>query len=291
MDDKSDFELPPYENNEVEKNSTNNNDKNSNNEKFTIYLPPKVDDTFQKTSNNVFFPPNLVDILSQPTLLIERQVQIYKVTLGIQQANKYHIMNPQGHVIGFMYETTSFGKALSRQALGTTRPFKFMITNLNGELLLEVKRSFTILISTINVRLPYRNHQNQLIHQEIGKSEQIFHPIKRKYRLSIKNQTQNQFDEFGHINARILAVTFPIKNKQELVIGGVDRSWTGIMREFVANSPVYVVRFDVNAPQNNIEKYYTPRGPPLDLNQRAVLLGCAISIDFDYFDSRRRRNN
>lgn len=238
--------------------------------------PPPIN-SFVKSSNDVLFPPNLVEMLSEPTLILEREMELLELTLGFDQANKYKIFNSQGRLLGHMYEKSSLGQDLTRQCLGNNRPFKVMITNLQGELLLEIKRSFTVINSTCIIRMPYRNRDNQLVTQEIGRSEQIFNPFKRKYKLSTINQTNSQLIQFGNINTRILGRNFPVQNDHGLVIGGIDKSWTGIMRELFTESPMFVVRF-----QNCVEKHYT--GPALDLNQRAVLLACAISIDIDYFN-------
>jgi hypothetical protein len=239
-------------------------------------------DEKQKTSqDDILFPPSLVAILSEPTLVIERQLQVFQVVFGVEQAKKFKIMNSHGQQLGWMIEKTSFSKTVVRHFTGTNRPFEIQILNMDNEVLLDVKRAYVLVNSHIIVRFPRRDASGNVFYDEVGRSDQVFNVLKRKYNLSVKHN--GQFQEFGRINARTLGVTFPVVNSENKVIAGVDRSWVGLYREIFAQTPIYVVRFDIGQFGDQIAELYHPPGPPLNLAQRSVMLGCAVSIDLDYF--------
>lgn len=240
-----------------------------------------VDEKQQAPGDDILFPPSLVAILSEPTLVIERQLQVFQAVFGVEQAKKFKIMNSHGQQLGWMVEKTSFGKTVVRQLTGTNRPFEIQILNMDNEVLLDVKRAYVLVNSHIIVRMPRRDAHGNISYDEVGRSDQVFNVLKRKYNLSVKHG--GQFQEFGRIKARTLGVTFPVVNSNSQVIAGVDRSWVGLYREVFAQTPVYVVRFDIGLFGDEIAKLYHPPGPPLNLAQRAVMLGCAVSIDLDYF--------
>ena len=43
-------------------------------------------------------------ILAKPSIIIQRQLEMINVLLGFEQANKYIIMDPQGHHVGYLAE-------------------------------------------------------------------------------------------------------------------------------------------------------------------------------------------
>jgi hypothetical protein len=65
----------------------------------------------------------------------------------------------------------------------------------------------------------------------------------------------------------------------------VDRQWVGLGREFFTDTGIYMLRMD----PSTIEHAYPNCSGPLTLDQRAVMLGTAISIDFDYFSRHSNR--
>jgi hypothetical protein len=103
--------------------------------------PPSVSNVLANTedaANNLLAPVHIpedanaiiksshpaTNILAQSGLVVQRQIEMMNIFLGFEQANRYIIMDPHGNHVGYMAEHDGgFGKALSRQAFRTHRPF------------------------------------------------------------------------------------------------------------------------------------------------------------------------
>lgn len=85
------------------------------------------------------------------------------------------------------------------------------------------------------------------------------------------------------MDAPFLAFTFNIRDEQSKLIGSVDRNWVGLGRELFTDTGVYLLRMDSSTfdLDPNSQDAVSPHS--LTLDQRAVVLGTAVSIDFDYF--------
>lgn len=96
----------------------------------------------------------------------------------------------------------------------------------------------------------------------------------------------DSYDQFGAIDAPFLAFDFRIRDEQSHVIGSVERNWVGLGRELFTDSGVYLLRLDgsaFTADPNTPESYNDVSQDSMSLDQRAIVLGTAVSIDFDYF--------
>lgn len=250
--------------------------------------------------NTVFeVPPNknglitpedgIYDILREPTLVIERQMEFMNVILGFEQANRYKIMNSRGDQIGFMEEKDmGLLKVLGRQFFRLHRPFDIDVFNNYGDLLLTIKRPFSFINSHIKCYLPGYDRDGQLMHEIIGESIQSWHLWRRKYNLfKLEDDETDEYEQFGAIDAPFLSFDFPVTNENGDVIASVDRNWVGLGRELFTDTGVYIIRMDPASFEGLGDMYPSVAGP-LTLDQRAVLLGNAVSIDFDYFSRHSR---
>lgn len=91
------------------------------------------------------------------------------------------------------------------------------------------------------------------------------------------------FDQFGVVDAPFLAFSFNVRNEQSQLIGSVDRNWVGLGRELFTDTGVYLLKMDGSAFAQDPNLQDSVSDVPLTMDQRAVLLGTAVSIDFDYF--------
>jgi uncharacterized protein YxjI len=213
-------------------------------------------------------------ILNEPTLVIERQIEMMNVFLGFEQANRYAIMDALGNRLGFMEERDlGFVKVMMRQVYRLHRPFLVDVFDNEGNQLLTIKRPFSFINSHIEVLKP----EGDLI----GESVQSWHLWRRRYNL-FKAESEQEFDQFGAIDAPFLSFDFPVRDENGVVIASVDRNWVGLGRELFTDTGVYIIRMDP-ASFGGMQDYYPEIGGPLTLDQRAVLLANAVSIDFDYF--------
>ena len=226
----------------------------------------------------------IYDILKEPTIVIERQIEMMNVFMGFEQANRYKIMNANGDQIGYMEEKDiGFLKMLGRQFFRLHRPFDIDVFNNYGELLLTIKRPFSFINSHIKALLPGYDSYGNLMFETIGESRQSWHLWRRRYNLfKLEDEVADEYEQYGAIDAPFLSFEFLVRNREGDTIGAVDRNWVGLGREFFTDSGVYIIRMDPSSFEG-MGDYYRSISGPLTLDQRAVLLGNAVSIDFDYF--------
>ncbi|CAO3590866.1 unnamed protein product [Absidia cylindrospora] len=196
--------------------------------------------------------------LSQPALVVGRELEMMNVFLGYEQANKYKIMDPSGNHIGYIAEEEGFAKSLSRQFLRTHRRLNATVMDAQGNVIFKIQRPF----SWINSRIFISTWDDQVI----GEVQQRWHLIRRKYDLFVGTS------QFATIDTPFLSWDFDLRDEQGTAIGNVSRNFVGFAREIFTDSGQYVLRMD--AMEGN---------QGLTLDQRSVMLACAISIDFDFF--------
>lgn len=231
----------------------------------------------------------IYDILKEPTLVIERQVELMNVVIGFEQANRYRIMNSNGEQIAYM-EEKDFGimKALGRQFFRLHRPFELEVFNNYGDLILTIKRPFSFINSHIKALLPGYDERGNLMHEVVGESVQKWHLWRRRYDLfKLDDEVTDEYAQYGAIDSGFLAFDFPVYNDNGDVIASVDRNWVGLGRELFTDTGVYIVRMDPAA-FAGMGLIYPSVAGQLTLDQRAILLGNAVSIDFDYFSRHSR---
>lgn len=234
-------------------------------------------------------------ILSQPTLIIERRIEYMNLFLGFEQANKYALYDAMGNQIGWLIERDfGIGKAIMRQIYRLHRPFIVDVLDIDGNLLLTIKRPFSFINSHIKAILPMRIDTNDPILERaadidddgiiVGESVQSWHLWRRRYNLfeSI-NDGSGAFRQFGKIDSGFLRWEFPVFNKEGLVHGSVSRNFNGLFREAFTDTGVYVLRMDPTSFESKETEFGEVDPTPLTLDQKAVMLGNAVSIDFDYF--------
>lgn len=265
--------------------------------------------------------PVATTLLNEPTIVIERQIEMMNVFLGFEQANKYAILDVMGNRIGYMQERDfSIGKAILRQVYKLHRPFTVDVFDNWGNVILTIRRPFSWINSHIKAFLPplttveheYARESNtvehplhtstfgnvpkpQFISQPheggilVGESIQNWHLWRRRYELFQRDvESESSFSEYGQIDAPFLSFEFPVMDHEGKIIAGVDRNWVGLGRELFTDTGVYVVRFDS---RQSFENVYPPEmvsDSVLNLDQRAVLLANAVSIDYDYFSRHSR---
>jgi len=103
---------------------------------------------------------------------------------------------------------------------------------------------------------------------------------------AISNDTNTPIEsamvQFASISAPFLSWDFTLRNQDENIIGSVNRSFGGFAREIFTDTGAYALRMDSAALMEGATEQ--PGGESaLTLDQRAVMLATAVSIDFDYF--------
>ncbi|CAG8498965.1 6170_t:CDS:2 [Funneliformis caledonium] len=201
---------------------------------------------------NRYYPA--AQILQNPTLVVARQLEMLNIFLGFEQANKYALLDPNGNCVGYVAEEESFASTILRQLFRTHRKFNAMIIDLEGQLILKIRRPF----AWINSRIFISTSEEHLI----GEVHQQWHLWRRRYNLFINRK------QFARIDTGFLSWDFNIEDELGSILGSVNRNFSGIARELFTDTGKYVIRMDSRE---------------LTFDQRAVILAAAISIDFDYF--------
>ncbi|KAK3813631.1 MAG: Scramblase-domain-containing protein [Linnemannia gamsii] len=251
---------------------------------------------------------NAAKLLAQPALIMTRQIEMMNVLVGFEQANKYAIVDPSGSPIGYIAEEdTTMVKAMSRQLLRTHRPFKASVLDLEGNEVLKIQRPFAFINSRIMILTP----DDRLI----GEVQQVWHLVRRKYNLftieqpdpstiqkdesttaiskerAIDGQGLNRV-QFAHIDGGFLALDFDMQDEHGRPMASVNRNFVGFAREIFTDSGQYALRFDaanlqeakeIQAAKDESALAQLESRGGLTLDQRAIMLACAVSIDFDYF--------
>lgn len=134
--------------------------------------------------------------------------------------------------------------------------------------------------------------------QEIG-TENIPDDLSGKQQNQVKSQ--DHFAQFAYIDEPFLSWDFSLRGADNKLIGSVNRNWGGLGREFFTDTGTYVLRMDaVGLDQESQQKHIISQSHQderayaetlggndgkygMTLDQRAVMLATAVTVDFDYF--------
>ena len=108
---------------------------------------------------------------------------------------------------------------------------------------------------------------------------------------------EGRFDQFAYVNEPFLSWDFSLLSNDNSLIGSVNRNFAGFGREIFTDTGVYALRMDsvglAQEPTHLISQtgqqsvgYQNPNDPGMTLDQRAVMLATAVSVDFDYFSRK-----
>ncbi|KAJ8115456.1 hypothetical protein OPT61_g2907 [Boeremia exigua] len=153
----------------------------------------------------------------------------------------------------------------------------------------------------------------------IGATEQEWAPLRRKYNMFLarnltdaasgttqiapgtlplsdsKAMTVAEGDnrevgmlQFARVDERFLSWDFSLLSEDNRLLGSVNRNFGGFAREIFTDTGVYALRMDAAALAQEPSHLVSQTGqgdvgPGMTLDQRAVMLATAVSIDFDYF--------
>lgn len=223
---------------------------------------PVNDIEYESRQPVVDISSRLYNILSQDILVICRQYEMLNIFFGYEQYNRYVIHDRNGHPTGYIVEESGgITKWLMRQFLRTHRPLKAWILDLSGEPLLAFHRPWRLINSRLSVMHP-SNEQPSVI----GEVHQEWHLFRRRYDLFMNRK------QFARIDEPFLSWDFNLLDENDKQLCIITRNFTHFVREMFTDTGQYVISFG---------RSYEPEH--LLLYKRAIILGCAVSIDIDYF--------
>ncbi|EAU31180.1 conserved hypothetical protein [Aspergillus terreus NIH2624] len=153
----------------------------------------------------------------------------------------------------------------------------------------------------------------------IGEAQQQWAPLRRKYNLFTYHHSPNaatdmgaqklplaqsglssaqqmqltqaqgsgqgvgEYNQFAYVDEPFLSWDFSLRSADSQLIGSVNRNFAGFAREFFTDTGVYALRMDSAALSPDQAPTQTSTVTGMTLDQRAVMLATAVSIDFDYF--------
>lgn len=104
----------------------------------------------------------------------------------------------------------------------------------------------------------------------------------------------SQFSQFAYIDERFLSWDFSLLSQDGRLLGSVNRNFAGFGREIFTDTGVYALRMDsaalaqepdhiISQTARKAEVLGAANEGGMTLDQRAVMLATAVTVDFDYF--------
>ncbi|KAH0565876.1 hypothetical protein GP486_000733 [Trichoglossum hirsutum] len=105
---------------------------------------------------------------------------------------------------------------------------------------------------------------------------------------------RGEFTQFAYVDEPFLSWDFSLLTADSKLMGSVNRNFSGFAREIFTDTGIYALRMDAaglaDEPKHLISKTgmtypiaHDKSNPGMTLDQRAVMLATAVSVDFDYF--------
>jgi hypothetical protein len=259
-------------------------------------------------------------LLSQSALVVQRQIEMLNIFLGFEQANRYVILNPNGEHVGYLAETEGgIASGMKRQLLRTHRPFTAHVFDKHSREVLRFDRPLSVIKSIIRVYDPWdpaassgtqtatsltetktdplpQQYTSMIPLQDmpvIGETHSKWNAVRRKYDLFLSHnpstriggpKSATEFTQFAGIDEPLLSWAFALRDEQRNMTATVNREFRGFGREIFTDTGSYVLSMD--SAKNNVEEdsvRSASQSHGMTLDQRAVMLATAVTIDFDYF--------
>ncbi|KAE8351753.1 Scramblase-domain-containing protein [Aspergillus coremiiformis] len=96
-------------------------------------------------------------------------------------------------------------------------------------------------------------------------------------------QAMDKFSQFAYVDEPFLSWDFSLRSANNQLIGSVNRNFAGFGRELFTDTGVYALRLDSAALNSEQAPVQSDAVSGMTLDQRAVMLATAVSVDFDYF--------
>ncbi|KAA6413206.1 MAG: hypothetical protein FRX48_02950 [Lasallia pustulata] len=258
------------------------------------------------------------NILVNSAIVVQRQLELMNVMLGFEQANKYVIMDPQGKHIGYMAERElGMGNMMARQWFRTHRSFTTHVFDKQEKEVLRFHRPFSWISSSIRVYDPLEisptSHSPSTALQSpttnslstslsnptpqppahIRLPPTLHHPRSATRLPHLPHTPPSAFHQFAYVSEPFLSWDFSLLSSSSSLLGSVNRNFAGLGRELFTDTGVYALRMDAAGlaaeprhliSQSGDKNLAEPAGMTLD--QRAVMLATAVSVDFDYFSRK-----
>ncbi|KAG0044383.1 hypothetical protein BGZ83_010401 [Gryganskiella cystojenkinii] len=152
-------------------------------------------------------------VLSQPALIMTRQIEMMNVLVGFEQANKYAIVGPSGNPIGYIAEEdTTMMKTMSHELIG------------------EVQQEWHLIPRRYNLFTIEQPDPSEY------KADNNTSAISTDRNSEGKGLNRVQFAD---IDGGFLALDFDMQDEQGQKMASVNRNFVGFARELFTDSGQY----------------------------------------------------
>ena len=249
-------------------------------------------------------PPTLAtlpqEVLQHPTLTLARRIEWGSVLMGFEQRNAYGVLDEHGQVRAMLVEEGhAFTNTIKRQILAGKRGFSAVLLGRDGTVLLRYRRAFRPLAPTLVVE---RGDGTVL-----GEIQTRWHWWRRKYDVYLGTQQVGVVDE-APLGWRppFFTLAYAMRDEKGKALASIHRDLSLVRDGLLgADAGAYEVSFptltstSTSIPRSSTQRTYVVPGTrgwglapevagrPLADTERALALGVALAVDFDYFSRRR----
>ena len=199
----------------------------------------------------------LQDILTQPAIVVNQQVELSNVLIGIDTANKYSLHAPTGQQLGQSAEVGGVGGFIMRQLFRNARSANVKVFGNKGTEIAEMRKPFKFIFSEIVATIGGA---------EVGRAKRTSW-IGRNYTISV----------MGVPTFTISSSLFQWKNfrfnvmKNGVHVATIMKRYEGALKMMFTQADTFTLEFHDTS---------------LSLEERLTLLGTTYLIDFDCFEQR-----
>lgn len=205
-------------------------------------------------------------LLSRNVWVIQQKKEWGEILTNFETRNKYEILDERGERVGFIAEESGglFG-FVKRGIMRSHRSFTALIFNAEQRPVLRIRRPWYFIWSSMGIETPDG--------KKIGSVHRRFKFIGRRYDL-----LDAQGRQLGGVEAGVFRIwRFDLVDSRGAKTGEITKKWGGLLKEVYTDADRFVIALEGTA-------------ATLQTEAKAVFLGAAVALDFDYFDNNVKRN-
>ena len=191
-------------------------------------------------------------------LFVRQRKELAEILIDWETRNQYDVMDANEKPLGTISERA--GGMIRRFLLRSHRGFQIRVTDSDGELVLELTRSFFFLFSDLDVIAPDG--------RALGSVHRRFGVLYKRYDL--RDASGNTFARVKSPRWRLW--TFPVVSERGTGDAVITKRWGGVLRETFADADTFLIDYENSSWSDD---------------ERTVIFAAAISIDFDFFENNQ----
>jgi len=189
---------------------------------------------------------------------VRQRKELAEILIDWETRNQYDVMDANEKPLGTISERA--GGMIRRFLLRSHRGFQIRVTDSDGELVLELTRSFFFLFSDLDVIAPDG--------RALGSVHRRFGVLYKRYDL--RDASGNTFARVKSPRWRLW--TFPVVSERGTGDAVITKRWGGVLRETFADADTFLIDYENSSWSDD---------------ERTVIFAAAISIDFDFFENNQ----